>query len=209
MKLYSYVVIYALAIIVVLSCKNKTEKLPPPTPLVKKESTNADSNAAPVKGPIVNIVDTVEIRRIVLCVKDSSATSVGLSEKLSNILNTKIPNAIAASKIKRNGQPIAWYKSQKSPFFFEIGIPVDKAPSKMPKGFFIKKTGGDSALVAHFYGPNMLSSVGYEALSEMLKERKRKKVAPAYEIYVDNPFEAKKEKVDAYKQQTDIIFPYR
>ena len=191
------------------SCEDKKQIISTPPPLVKKETTNTNINEVPVKGPIVNIIDTVEIKRIVLCVKDSSATSVGLSEKLSNILKVKIPGAITAAKIKAVGQPIAWYKSQKPPFFFEVGIPVDKAPAKMIKGFFIKKTGGDSALVAHFYGPNMLSSIGYDALNEMLKEQKRKRSSSAYEIYIDNPFEVKKGKIDAYKQQTDIVFPYR
>ena len=209
MKFRLYLLISAFIAAVACSCSDKKENPPPPTPLVKKETAKPNSNEAPVKGPIVNIIDTIELKRLVLCVKDSSATSFGLSEKLSNIINKKIPDAITVTKLKMMGPPMAWYKSQKPPFFFEVGIPVDKAPAKMPKGFYIKKTGGDSALVAHFYGPNMLSSVGYDAVIEMLKEQKKKKSAAAYEVYVDNPFEVKTGKIDAYKQQTDIVFPYR
>ena len=190
-------------------CKDSKETPPPPPPLVKKETVLSDKVEIPEKGPIVNIIDTLEVKRIVLCLKDSSATSAGLSEKLSNIFNEKIPSAITAAKLKVTGPPMAWYKSQKAPFFFEVGMPIEKAPIKMPKGFFIKKTGGDSAIVAHFYGPNVMSSVGYDAVVEMLKDRKRKKAAPAYEIYIDNPFEIKKGKIDAYKQQTDIVLPYK
>ena len=209
MKFYSSVILIIFFSVVFLSCKDSKEKPPPPPPLVKKETVTNNKIEIPQKGPIINIVDTVEIKRIVLCFKDSSATSAGMSTKLNNIYNKKIPVAIAAAKLKRAGQPMAWYKSQKAPFFFEVGIPVDKVPVKMTKGFFIKKTGGDSALVAHFFGPNVMSNVGYDAIVEMLKERNRKKAAPAYEIYIDNPFEVKKGKTDPYKQQTDIVMPYK
>ena len=209
MKFYSSVILIIFFSVVFLSCKDSKEKPPPPPPLVKKETVTNNKTEIPQKGPIINIVDTVEIKRIVLCVKDSSATSAYMSTKLSNIYNKKIPDAIAAAKLKRAGQPMAWYKSQKAPFFFEVGIPVDKVPVKMAKGFFIKKTGGDSALVAHFFGPNVMTNIGYDAVTEMLKERNRKKAAPAYEIYIDNPFEVKKGKTDPYKQQTDIVMPYK
>ena len=191
------------------SCKDNKEKLPAPPPLIKKEiSTNAKVDI-PQKGPIINIIDTVEMKRLVLCVKDSAATSIGMSTKLNIIYNKKIPDAIKAGKLKIVGQPMAWYKTQKAPFFFEAGIPVDKMPAKMLKGFYLKKTGGDSAFVAHFFGPNVLSNVGYDAITDMLKERNKKKAAPAYEIYVNNPFELKAIKLDAYKQQTDIVMPYK
>ena len=195
--------------IVFFGCKDNKEKTPLPPLLVKKETATNNKTEIPQKGPIINIVDTVEIKMVVLCFKDSSASSVGMSRKLNIIYNKKIPDAIAAAKLKRAGQPIAWFKSQKAPFFFEAGIPVDKAPVKIPKGFFIKKTSGDSALVAHFYGPNVLTNVGYDAVMEMLKERNRIKAATAYEIYIDNPFEVKKGKTDPYKQQTDIVLPYK
>lgn len=195
--------------VVTISCKDRKEKMPAPPPLVKKETGNSNKVESPQKGPIINIVDTLEAKMIIFCVKDSSSTSAGLSAKLSNLFNKKIPEAISIAKLKKTGHPIAWYKSQKAPFFFEVGIPVAKEPTKMPKGFFIKKTIGDSALIAHFFGPNVMSSVGYDAITEMLKEKNKKKAAPAYEIYIDNPFELKKGKIDAYKQQTDIVFPYR
>ena len=194
---------------ILVACKDKKETTPALPPLIKKETVTTGKTEISQKGPIINIIDTVEVKRIVLCLKDSSSTSAGMSTKLSNIFNKKIPNTITAAKLKIVGQPIAWYKSQKAPFFFEVGIPVDKVPGKMPKGFFIKKTGGDSALVAHFFGPNAMSNVGYEALIDLLKERNKKIAASAYEIYIDNPFVVKKGKIDPYKQQTDIVLPYR
>lgn len=190
-------------------CKHRTEKAAPP-PLVKREKGDTTQQK---RGPIINIIDTMEQKRIVLCIKDSAATSAGLSIKLYNIYNKKLPDAIKAGKLKVDGQPIAWYHTQKAPFFFEAGIPVDKAPLKLSKGMFIKRTGGDSALVAHFFGPYDQTSVGYDALNEMLRDRHKTKAAPAYEIYVKNPFEqvqakGKPVKNDPYKNETDIVIPY-
>lgn len=197
-------------ILSVSSCKSK-DKTPPPPPLVKKEKTIPPKPGdKPVKGPIINLADTLEVKRIVLCIKDSSSTAAGLSLKLYNIYNRKLPAFIKTAKLKVSGQPVAWYKSQKAPFFFEAGIPVDKAPAKLAKGIYVKKTGGDSAFVAHFFGPNELSSVGYDALNEFMKDRKKSKAAPPYEVYINNPFDSlANRKIDPYRLQTDIVFPYK
>lgn len=190
-------------------CKGK-DKTPPPPPLVKKEKTTPKPGDKPVKGPIVNIQDSLEQKRTVLCIKDSASTSLGMSIKLNNIYNKKLRDFIKASKLKVSGPPMAWYKTQKAPFFFEAGIPVDKAPAKLAKGIYIKKTGGDSAVIAHFFGPNELSNAGYDALTEILKDRKKTKSAPAYEIYINNPFDSlANRKADPYKLQTDIVMPYK
>ena len=207
MKLLSILIIVFISAF--YSCKDSKEKLPPPPPLLKKETSTSTKADLPQKGPIINIIDTVEIKRIVLCFKDSAATSVGMSKKLSNIYNKKIPDLIKVAKLKIIGSPMAWYKTQKAPFFFEAGIPINKAPTKLPKGFSIKRTGGDSALIAHFFGPYVLSNTGYDAISDMLKDRKKRRAAPAYEIYVNNPFEVRTTKIDPYKQQTDIVMPYK
>ena len=199
-------------LLAVVSCSDKKEKAPPPPPLVKKEK--GDTSKPEKKGPIINVIDTMEQKRIVLCVKDSAATSAGMSVKLNAIYNKKLPDAIKAGKLKATGQPIAWYKTQKAPFFFEAGIPVDKAPAKPIKGTYTKNTGRDSALVAHFFGPYDMTQVGYDALNEMLKDRHKSKAAPSYEIYVKNPFEqpapvkGKTIKNDPYKNETDIVMPY-
>ena len=189
-----------------VSCKDKTSK-PIVPPLVKKEK--GDTSHAKQKGPVINVADTLEQKRTVLCVKDSASTSRGMSEKLNVIYNKKLPDAIKAAKVNAAGPPMAWYQTQKAPFFFEAGIPVDKAPAKPAKGMFIKKTGGDSVLIAHFFGPNDLSNVGYDALAEILKDKKRSKASSSYEIYISNPFLQTKEKRDPYRMQTDIVVPYK
>ena len=192
----------------VISCKAKKDEAPLPAPLIKKERSAVDSGKA-MKGPIINIIDTIELKRIVLIVKDTAATSAGMSAKLNDIFNRKLPAAAQSANVKITGQPMAWYKSQKAYYSFEAGLPVDKAPAKAIKGISIKRTAGDSALVAHFFGPYELTTAGYEALNEMIKERGKKKASAAYEIYVKNPFEVTKEKTDPYKWQTDIVMPYK
>ena len=188
------------------SCSGKKDKPAPPPPVVKKERSDTTGSK---RGPVINVADTMERKMAVLCIKDSASTAARLSEKLNNIYNTKLPEAIKASKLKAAGQPMAWYTMRKNAFFFEAGIPVEKAPAKAIKGMFIKNTGGDSALVAHFFGPTDQSAVGYDALNEILKDRKKKKASPAYEVYVDNPFDLTAKKKDPYRMQMDIIVPYK
>jgi hypothetical protein len=209
MKLLIACVFATCCLFVIYSCKDNKEKNSTVPPLVKKDKPTDSLKGNTAKGPIVNIIDTIEIKRTVLCVKDSAASSIGMSIKLAKILNHLLPYAILKASSGVAGPPMVWYKSQKAPFFFEAGIPIDKIPTKISKGFFIKKTGGDSVLLAHFFGPNILSSIGYEALSETLKDRKKIRASATYEIYINNPFAQTATKADPYKMQTDIVMPYK
>ncbi|MCP9750102.1 AraC family transcriptional regulator [Ferruginibacter sp. HRS2-29] len=196
------------------SCKGKEEKKPDKPVASKKEDKKKDSQEKPAdipakRPPVINITDTVAQRFTILYVKDSAVTSDRISEKLANIYGFKLPEFILKNKLRITGRPVAWYKAQQSPFFFEAGLPIDKKPAKLPKGFFIKTIGGDSAVVAHFYGPYDLTPTAYEALNSYFKSHKRKRTAPPYEIYVGELFDKKGKKIDPYKVQTDIIFPYR
>ena len=188
-------------------CKHKKEQEPFPPPLLKKEKSEGADKVR--KGPIINIADTVAMKQIVLTVKDSAATSAGMSLKLNNIYNNLLPAAVATGKLKTTGQPMAWYHTKKAYYSFEAGLPVDKAPTKAVKGINVKRIGGDSALVAHFFGPYELTTAGYEALNEMINDRHRKRSSPAYEVYVKNPFAKTNGKIDPYKWQTDIVMPYK
>ncbi|MFC4261529.1 hypothetical protein ACFOWM_01445 [Ferruginibacter yonginensis] len=190
-----------------ISCKSKQPANVPP-PLVKKEKPSQPTDKLQ-KGPIINVIDTITPKQVYIIIKDSAATSAGLSVKLNNIYNKKLVDFIKTNKLKVTGAPTAWYKTQKAPFFFEAGLPIEKAPNKLAKGIMVKRTGGDSALLAHFFGPYDLTNVGYESLAEILKDRKKRKSAPAFEIYVQNPFEPSKVKIDPYKMQTDIVMPYK
>ncbi len=188
------------------SCNSSKEKT---APIVATEDNKKievqPSN--PQKGAIINMQDTLEIKRTVLCLKDSSKTREGMYAKLADIYSRRIPETIKANKLVITGAPMAWHTMQKAAYFFEAGIPVDKAPAKPGKGMYMKSTGGDSVYVAHFFGPNDLTTGAYDAIKEKAKEN-RKVTSAAYEVYVDNPFVISTEPLDLYKLQTDIVFPF-
>jgi effector-binding domain-containing protein len=206
------VIPYFLLILCVTACNSKD----------KKVTTGADSlkivraKVVPIeppkkngpKAPIINIVDTVAAKKIVLYMKDSASTPQRISQKLAEIYGSKIPAFIKKNKIKINGAPIAWYHSQKAPIFFEAGIPIDKKPAKLPKGFFVKNIGGDSAVVAHFFGPYNMTYEAYEALSDYIKEKNKKKTGLPYEIYVVDPFDKNGKTIDPFRVQTNIVQAY-
>ena len=104
---------------------------------------------------------------------------------------------------------MAWFIGKKAPYFFEAGIPIDKKPAKLPKGMFIKEIGIDSIIVAHFYGPDELLPTAYEALTDWMKDRKKRMKGSPYEIYVDDPFETDGKPKDPYKVKTDIVFAWK
>jgi hypothetical protein len=206
---YSIILMPIIIVLSHTSCKATKDKNAVPTITKNTSDEIIQVKEAPPKGPIINVTDTVEIKRILLCTRDSAATREGMNLKLNTIFQKKIPDAIALSKLKITGEYIVWYKVKTPPYFFEAGITVDKVPSKLLKGMFMSKTGGDSALVAHFFGPTELTTVGYETLQDMQKEHKRKNASAPYEVYVDNKFLLVNAQRDAYKMQTDIIMPYK
>jgi hypothetical protein len=167
----------------------------------EKESPFSD------KGPIINIQDTIEIKKIVLCLKDTAKTLESMQEKLNVIYNTKLAETIKLNKLNVTGAQVAWQSMQKNIYFFEAGIPVDKIPTKLGKGMYIKNTGTDSAIIAHFWVPVNLLKSAYDALAEMISDKKKAKSTSSYEIYVGNYYGTVQN--DPYKQQTDIVMPYK
>jgi effector-binding domain-containing protein len=115
---------------------------------------------------------------------------------------------VKQNKLKVTGAPMAWYRTQKPPFFFEAGVPVDKKPAKLPKNILFRTIGGDSAIIAHFYGPYEQMSVAYETLNDWMKDRKKKLRSPAYEVYIGDPIDKEGNPIDPFKVQTDIVFPH-
>lgn len=161
------------------------------------------------KAPVINIMDTLSVKQLVLCVKDSAANSQRIAGKLAIIYGVKLAAVIKKNKLKVTGAAIAWYKSQKAPFFFEAGIPVDKRPSKLPSGVTVKQIGIDSVVVAHFYGPYELTSQAYAALQDWMKDRKKKSIKAPYEVYIDDPIGKDGKLKDPYKVQTDVVFTWQ
>lgn len=206
-KNISFLVFFHLSLFLATSCGNSTEKTRTTIATVDDKKIEVLPEI-PQKGAVINMQDTVEIKKMVLCLKDSSKTREGMYAKLTDIYNKKLPDVIKANKLVINGAPMAWHSMQKTFFFFEAGIPVNNAPAKPGKGMYMKNTGGDSVYVAHFFGPNDLTKGAYDAIKEKANENNRV-IVSSYEVYVDNPFVSTAEPLDLYKMQTDIICPFR
>ena len=189
--------------------KDKTSNAAAKTETKTKPDSKKTTDIPTKKAPVINIADTIAVKQLVLYIKDSASSSDRISQKLTDIYMVRIPDIIKKNKLKATGSPIAWYRSQKAPFFFEAGIPVDKKPAVLPKGFFVKNIGGDSAVVAHFFGPYDITPIAYETLNDVLKSKKKQRSEPPYEIYVGETTDKNGKKIDPYKVQTDIIFPYK
>ncbi len=207
MKLYFSIFILGISLIACNNDKNKDKTKP--TVLVKKDVPLGKNDTITRSAPIINITDTTENNLYVLCFKDSAINTIRLSEKLGIIYGQKIDGIIKKSKINPIGPPMAWYKSQKAPFFFEAGIPVAKKITKLPKGAYYKKMGGTRVVVAHFHGPYEETVQAYQALKEWLADAHKKQNGASYEIYVDDPVDEKGNVKDPYKVQTDIVIPYK
>lgn len=201
---------FVLILFFATACNNNAEKKAEPT--VAKDSSRIEKEPVTIvtkRAPVINIGDTVSLKRIVLTIKDSAATTERISIKLAEIYGVSLAAVIKKNKLKVTGRPMAWYKSQKAPYFFEAGIPVDKRPAKLAQGVMIKEIGIDSVVVAHFYGPYDLTSQAYDVLKELLQDRRKKLKGAPYEIYVDDPFDSNGRPKDPYKVLTDVVFPWR
>ncbi len=196
----------------VVGCKDKKVSTKPssePSILVRKDTANLKKEVQPSRPPIINIVDTVALKYTIIYIKDTAATSQRISEKLASIFDKKLPDFISKNKLTVVGPPMAWYRSNKSPFLFEAGFPVDKKPAKPAKGILVKNIGGDSAVIAHFYGPYSSTFMAYEALTDWLKDHRKKTAGLPYEIYVTDPVGKDGKLLDPYRVQTDIVFPHK
>jgi effector-binding domain-containing protein len=208
MKTFTLILSTISIIIFAISCAGNGEKKPS-TEIASIKPTIETSTTITQKAPIINMADTIQLKRIVLCYKDSSMSREGMFIKLSNIYNNKLPESIKINKIKAVGAPMAWHTKIKKAYFFEAGIPIDKVPTKLGKGIYVKSTNTDSVFIARFFGPNELAAGAYDALNEKLKDAHKTKSGNIYEVYVDNIFATTIDKKDAYKMQTDIVLPYK
>ncbi len=196
--------------ILLVSCgDDKKKDTPKPEKGRIKTEVKKESETKTQRPPIINIVDTVALKMTVIYCKDSAATFDRIGLKLGKIYGTKLPEYIKKNNLKTAGAPMAWYKKQKTPFFFEAGIPVNKAGSKSVKGVQIRQMNGGKALIVHFYGPFELLPQGYDAVKEWMKENKKTAAGPSYEIYITDPIDKNGKPVDPYKIQTDIVFPIK
>jgi effector-binding domain-containing protein len=195
--------------ILMIGCGGSNEKAIPEKKETEKTEKTVTQDVATTKAPIINLQDTIALKQTLLCIKDSATTKERLYTKLCDIYNTKLADCMKANKIKATGNPMVWHTKQKTAFFFEAGIPVDKAPNKPGKGMYMKSTSNDSVFVAHFFGPNELSAVAYDALNEKLTDLHKKKVGDSYEIYFGDYFTTTSTPKDFYKLRTDIVLPFK
>jgi effector-binding domain-containing protein len=205
------IVVYSV-LLLLTSCNNADEKKE--TAGTKSDSVEKKEKLPePIKDtrrpPIINITDTIAARQTILYMKDSAATVERLQLKLGEILGIKLGAVVMKNKIKPTGAPVAWYKSNKPPYFFEAGLPVDKKPAKMPSNILVRDISADSVTVAHFYGPYDMLPQAYEALSDWMKGHKKKLDGKPYEVYVDDPMDKEGKLKDPYKVRTDVIFPWK
>lgn len=198
-----------ISVILCLSCNSNEKKEAPVSndTLKKATTTPPKDKVSPKKPPIINIVDTVQPKRIIVYIKDSAATFERVNYKLAQIYGTRLTEFFKKNALKPAGSPMAWFITQKAPYFFEAGIPVNKRPTKQMPGIKLKETKADSVVLAHFFGPYDLKTVCYETMNEWMKDHQKHATYPAYEIYVTNPIGAKGKQMDPYKVQTDIVFP--
>ncbi len=208
-KKYLLPAFYMTMLLLVTGCNNNTPEKKTTEPPVKESPKEKEPVVETKRGPVINISDTLSIKRTVLTMKDSAATMERISMKLGEIYGTKLSAVIKKNNLKTTGAPMAWYKGTKAPYFFEAGIPIDKKPAKIPKGVTVKQIGIDSIVVAHFYGPYDLLPQAYEALGDWLKDHKKKANGAPYEIYVDDPIDSTGKPKDPYKVRTDIVFPWK
>ena len=203
--------IFAQLLVACNSQEPKNTQGPVATDTLKPDKKNEHSAKTAVlsKAVIINFSDTIILKRKVLCMKDSAADMSRVALKLSTIYGIRLQEIIKKNGLKIGGQPLAWYATSKAPFFFEAGIPVDKLPAKLPAGVYSKEIKQDSAIVAHFFGSYNMVYQAYAALSDWMKDHKKKSIAPPFEVYITDPVEKSGKPLDPLKIQTDIVFPYK
>jgi effector-binding domain-containing protein len=209
MKTIYLIIVAIISTTLLLNCGDSKEKS------TAAVSTKKDSAKAIVpveiskKAPIINLEDTIDIKRTLICIKDSSKTREGMYAKLQTIYNVKLADCIKQNKLTITGNPTAWHTMQKKAFFFEAGIPVDKTPTKACKAVYTKSINNDSTFTAHFFGPNDMIDGAYEILNEKLKESKKSRLGAIYEIYYGDQFSLSAQPKDFYKLQTDVVLAYK
>lgn len=187
--------------------KKESDKPAKDTLIVPVKRT--EKEAQKERPPIINIVDTLAPKRIVIFSKDSAKTYERIGMKLAKNYGTKLAETMKKNNLKMTGAPLAWYKTTKAPFFFETGLQVNKAPSRPAKGVQVRELPAGNVVVAHFYGPYNMMSQGYEAIREWIKVNKKEQAGAPYEIYVTDPIDKNGKPLDPYKVQTDIVFPVK
>lgn len=192
------------------ACKSDdSKKSSEASPILLKPDEPTDSTTQDVaKTPIIQLSDTSFPALNLVLVRDSASNSARLSMKLAQIYTQKLLPSIQRNKLTIVGAPMAFYKSQEAPFFFEAGFAVDRMPKNKVKGVISKRTVSSRAIIANFYGPYESTVQAYDVLKAWLKENKKKSAGAPFEIYVDDPIGTDGKPKDPYQVLTQIVMPY-
>jgi effector-binding domain-containing protein len=204
---------YLFVLIFLAACgNNSSEKKETPQTKEEKKDTavkEKKTETTAKRAPIINIMDTVSVKRTVIYMKDSAATYERIGMKLGEIYGFKLAAVIKKTGMKVTGRPMSWHNTQKAPYYFEAGVPVEKKMGKLPSNVYVREMGTDSVTIARFYGPYDLLPQAYDALKDIMKGRKKKAKEKIYEIYVDDPLDKDGKMKDPYKVQTDVVFTWK
>lgn len=201
------------SVVGIQSCNSSEVKNDKPSTDSLKQITKTKETKEPEKKydrpPIVNLVDTLAPKRIIIYCSDSAASFDRISAKLATIYGTKLQAYIKKNNLKTAGAPMAWYKKEQAPWFFDAGLPVNKAGAKAVSGVRVKELPASKAIIAHFFGPYELLPQGYTVIKDFMKENKKVSAGSPYEIYVTDAIDKDGKAIDPYKVQTDIVFPIK
>lgn len=190
------------------SCKTKKEKLKEQSNKLNAEIVRKDSSIKDVvfqKAPIINLEQGNLTRQYIIYKKDSANSSADISSKMRKYAEVDLPEIIKKLKVEKIGAPTAWFITESAPFYFEIGLEVNKKPANVPKPYKLRILEPAKAIIAHYYGPYSNTIMAYEVLNDWLKSNKKQKIEGPYEVFIDSPFDENGKAKDPYKVQTDII----
>src|SRR3954468_21092332 len=105
------IIIVLLCILFLDACKNKDTKPSnaEPAPVIYKADTSNHTTVN--KPPVINITDTLSVKRMVLVMKDSAASSERIGIKMANIYRRILPGIIKQQKLQVTGSRMAWYRT--------------------------------------------------------------------------------------------------
>jgi len=172
---------------------------------IKKLADKGELAIKIIQEPTYTIEEITVSKKIIVYVSDSAANEAEIGKKFMQIIPGELGGFLKKSGLKMAGPPMAWYNGPGAPFIFDIGVAVDKQPAATEGRIKVRELVAGKAVVAHFFGPYDLTGKAYTAVGEWIKQHNKTAIGPPYELYIGDPGIEK----DAYKVQTDIVFPVK
>ena len=102
-RIYAKLFFASLLLITVNACNNSNDKKTTTDikkDTIEKKAAIPEKRITPPKAPVINITDTVSIKQLVLCMKDSAANSERIGIKLAAIYGVKLGAVIKKKQVK-------------------------------------------------------------------------------------------------------------